>query len=308
MVLNLGSIDEGRLVYDVKRAYDSQAGKYTNYSGNIDLQFNHLNSWIISDKVTEEIIARHLSLMNLKDANDFTIADLGCGDGAWSLRLASMYPNIRVIGVDISDELIKIAKDRAENLGLTDRCKFFVGDIRNLRPSMPDNCVDYIISLYDPLNHIPNPRFNALKEFLRILKPGGYVFASVHSRADFGFYVCDVNEVDGYMVANLENYGGEVIIFKTKDGKIHKVYSKRYTFEELKYEFEFAGFEVIEGYGIDVYAKKKLEGLLKTYQLSQKELKRIIARLYLDELRIYKDPLYIDKAIHIGILARKPKK
>ena len=42
--------------------------------------------------------------------------DIGCGAGEVSLRLAKMAPSARVSGVDISEELLAVARERAEDL------------------------------------------------------------------------------------------------------------------------------------------------------------------------------------------------
>ncbi len=301
-MLNLGKVCPDKLVYTTREAYNTESQLYINHAGNKGLRIDLHNPWAVSDLITWKILNHLMKLVG--ENNDRNIKGLGAGsgDGIWELRLASKYRNLEIIGVDIADKLVRIANQRAKSLKLYNRCFFRVADIRKLE-FIPDNSMDFVISVYDPLNHIPEPRFSAIKEFYRILKRGSYVFASVHSQSDFGFYVVESDKVIDYSVAHLENYDGEVIIFRTKDGKLHKVYSKRYTFEELKYEFEFAGFKVIEGYGIDIYAKRKLERLLR---FSPKRLRREVAKLYLNELKLYKDKNLINSAIHIGILAQKP--
>jgi ubiquinone/menaquinone biosynthesis C-methylase UbiE len=54
-----------------------------------------------------------------------TIADMGMGSGAGSLALASLYPALKVIGVDINETMVKLASDnhKLENLS------FVTGDI-----------------------------------------------------------------------------------------------------------------------------------------------------------------------------------
>ena len=304
-MIDLGRVNPDRLVYETKKAYNRESEAYIHHSANIGLKVNLKSPWAVSDLLTWRILNNLMKSVK-KDGNGVVKGlDAGCGDGIWALRLANKYKSVEIIGIDISDKLVEIANWRARELGLANRCTFVVADMRNLR-FISDNTIDFIISLYDPLNHIPDES-KAIKEFYRLLKPGGYAFISVHSISDFGFYVVEPEEVVEFTIANLQNCNGEVLIFRTRNGLLHKVYAKRYTFEELKCKFESAGFEVLEGYGIDICAKRRLDSLLKRQQLSLKDLRREIARLYLEELKLYRDQRFINSAVHIGILVQKPK-
>jgi ubiquinone/menaquinone biosynthesis C-methylase UbiE len=41
-----------------------------------------------------------------------TVADMGMGSGASSEALASLYPRLKVVGVDVNTEMVNRAKDR----------------------------------------------------------------------------------------------------------------------------------------------------------------------------------------------------
>jgi len=58
--------------------------------------------------IRQELIARQLSP---EVRNGMTVLDVGCGQGTQALRLASA--GCRVIGVDPSEELLKLCSDRA---------------------------------------------------------------------------------------------------------------------------------------------------------------------------------------------------
>ncbi len=74
--------------------------------------------------IRQELIARQLSP---EVRNGMSVLDVGCGQGTQVLRLASA--GCRVIGVDPSEELLKLCSDRATNEGL---------DIELLRGSIGD--------------------------------------------------------------------------------------------------------------------------------------------------------------------------
>src|SRR3989304_7779204 len=58
------------------------------------------------------------------------ILDLGCGIGRISNRLA--LRGYDVVGIDLSESCISEARDRAKELGVTDRTRFPVGDYSKL--------------------------------------------------------------------------------------------------------------------------------------------------------------------------------
>lgn len=107
-------------------------------------------------------------------SNESRVADLGCGSGAFTRRLAARV-KASVVGIDISSGLIS----RAATLG--GREAYLVGDIRHTR--LPDESFDAI--LYSGvLHHFDSAelRIQVLTEGLRILKAGGKMFAYDPSR------------------------------------------------------------------------------------------------------------------------------
>lgn len=47
------------------------------------------------------------------------VLDIACGPGAWCMDLAQSYPQMRVVGIDISETFITFARAAARELGLT---------------------------------------------------------------------------------------------------------------------------------------------------------------------------------------------
>lgn len=100
----------------------------------------------------------------LPKKNNLTVVDLGSGTGFFTDLLAGSYE--RVIGLDISKKMLQFAK--------TNRDKSIIwleGDAHKL--PLQDSSVDFIysnlvIQWFDPLE-------TAIKEMLRVLKPGGLI-------------------------------------------------------------------------------------------------------------------------------------
>jgi SAM-dependent methyltransferase len=94
-----------------------------------------------------------------------SVIDFGCGEGNEALELARC--GARVYGLDIQDDLIAQARERAQQQGLADRCRF------GREPPEP---ADAIIAL-DSFEHFADPAA-ILDQMHSILKDGGRVLAS----------------------------------------------------------------------------------------------------------------------------------
>jgi len=67
---------------------------------------------------------------------DFTsVLDIGCGAGELSLATAREHPQCRVVGVDISPQLVAVARERGAGLG---NVTFAVGDAASWLPGADD--------------------------------------------------------------------------------------------------------------------------------------------------------------------------
>ena len=100
-----------------------------------------------------------------------SVLDVGSGTGALAFALADAIPAVRVTGVDPSDGYVRYAQARTPD----DRVRFFVGDAQALR--IPAASVDKTLSLL-VMNFIPDP-VKALREMVRVTRPGGVVAAAV---------------------------------------------------------------------------------------------------------------------------------
>lgn len=100
------------------------------------------------------------------------VLDLGCGSGWLSIFLGRA--GINVLGVDIADQAINLARAWAEQEDLV-HVKFEVGDISsmNYKPGSFDAVVAN--SIFEHLPHDMADR--TLSDLYKILKPGGLLFA-----------------------------------------------------------------------------------------------------------------------------------
>ncbi|MFA5318425.1 MAG: arsenite methyltransferase [Patescibacteria group bacterium] len=103
-----------------------------------------------------------------------TVLDLGSGAGFDAFLAArKVGENGKVIGVDMTEEMIKKAEANAQKNNITN-VEFKLGDIENL--PIPDNSIDIIIS--NCVINLAPDKDKVFAEAFRALKPGGAIYAS----------------------------------------------------------------------------------------------------------------------------------
>jgi ubiquinone/menaquinone biosynthesis C-methylase UbiE len=97
------------------------------------------------------------------------IADIGCGSGEITSRLALIYPQANVTGIDILESSVAYARERYA--ALAPRLRFEQGDAFAL--ALPSEQFDLVVCRH-MTQSIPEPE-KALAELRRICKPGGWL-------------------------------------------------------------------------------------------------------------------------------------
>ena len=105
-----------------------------------------------------------LEMLNIKDGD--SVLEIGCGTGAFSLRIKEFYPNCKVLGIDIDENKIEFAKNMAK--ALKKDVEFKVANLREL--PIKDNQYNVVFS-HSVIEKLPVGVF--LDEQFRVLKGGG---------------------------------------------------------------------------------------------------------------------------------------
>lgn len=97
------------------------------------------------------------------------IADIGCGSGEITSRLAALYPRAEIVGIDILEHTVELARGRYA--ALAPRVTFRQGDAFELK--LPSGHFDLVVCRH-VTQSIPEPE-RVLAEMKRIAKSGGWL-------------------------------------------------------------------------------------------------------------------------------------
>lgn len=98
------------------------------------------------------------------------IADIACGGGGMSYNLSRLFPDASYTLVDMNEDAISLALESTKHMDAS--C--LIGDIYDLQ--LESDSYDMVVC-WQTLSWVAKPK-NALRELIRICKPGGRVYAS----------------------------------------------------------------------------------------------------------------------------------
>lgn len=147
--------EESRLGYDIVLGGSKHFGYYPDEINNI------------REKKAQELM-HELLAKSLRITRNQIILDAGCGQGIVSTYLAKKY-GYKIIGITIVPFEIDKAKRLAEKLGVSSNVEYHLMDYSNT--NFEDNKFGAVYAI-ESFVHSLDPKAT-LKEFFRILKPGG---------------------------------------------------------------------------------------------------------------------------------------
>lgn len=98
------------------------------------------------------------------------VLDVGCGVGVTDCYLAEKH-DCRVVGLDITKNMIYRSSERAKRKGVEDKVKFVVADGQSL--PFKNNVFDAVIG--ESIISFFKSKKKGIKECIRVTKPGGYL-------------------------------------------------------------------------------------------------------------------------------------
>lgn len=126
--------------------------------------FEHMTNFLPFKMLRRKVI-KNLKKMKPKG----TLVDIGCGSGKLIIQIAEHFDNLTLIGVDIAEDMIALAKENSLKKGQRDKIEYKIGTAEEL--SFSDDSIDFIISTLS-LHHWSNPLI-IFQEIYRVLKENG---------------------------------------------------------------------------------------------------------------------------------------
>ena len=216
------------------------------------------------------------------------ILDAGGGTGKWATRMAGSRPDLEIVLLDISSDMLEVARSKLSGAGLRERVSLVRADICAM-PFRPD-AFDFALAEGDPISYCEDPD-KAVKELYRVLRPGCYVQAGVDSLFS--------------IVRSLVARGKIEEAWRVlEEGMFRSSWGFRwwvFTPGSLRELFERAGFRVIRLVGKPVVSSRS-EELMKAIEDPEKA-----RRLLEIELRLCSEPSLIGLGGHLHVVAVKPR-
>lgn len=112
------------------------------------------------------------------------ILDIGTGPGSLAIEFAKKIPGVEVIGLDLSDVVLMLAKEKVQKTDVSSRVSFERGDAENI--PFEDDTFDLVIS--SNTLHLVKKPIKMFDEIQRVLKPKGRFFMSDFRRSLLGIF------------------------------------------------------------------------------------------------------------------------
>lgn len=152
------------------------------------------------------------------------ILDFGCGSGASSVVLSRLLPECEIVGVELAERLLRIARLRAEHFGLQ-RVRFLRSPAGN---ALPEELGEFDFVLFSAVfEHLLPPERRALLPLVwNRLKPGGILFLN---QTPYRYSPVEVHTTGGMPLINYLPDGATLGIVR----RFSRRYSGEVTWERL---------------------------------------------------------------------------
>ena len=148
---------------EVKRYYEEWTERYIESFGEVFQGRSALN--------LDELMDYYIKSAGFKPG--MKLVDAGCGICGPAIMLAKKL-DVQIDAVTISDEQVKIAREKVKTAGLEDRIKVYQGDFHTMDQLLPNNHYDAVYFL-EAFVHSPDTD-KAVQAAVNVLKPFGFVY------------------------------------------------------------------------------------------------------------------------------------
>jgi SAM-dependent methyltransferase len=174
--------------------------------------------------------------------NGKSVLEIGCGIGTDTINFARAGARVTVI--ELSDESLKIARQRAEVFGLSDRIRFYPGNAEQLPEIVPAEVFDLVYS-FGVIHHSPRPEVIVDHIRSHYMGPGSELRLMVYAKACYKLFwimkeedVWDMCRADELIARNSEAQSGCPVTYS-------------YTYADARRLLK--GFEILDMYKAHIF-------------------------------------------------------
>ncbi|HEY4063444.1 MAG TPA: bifunctional demethylmenaquinone methyltransferase/2-methoxy-6-polyprenyl-1,4-benzoquinol methylase UbiE [Puia sp.] len=171
---------------------DSELGKKQQVADMFDriaFRYDFLNRFLSGGI---DIYWRRRAIRELAKTKPQRVLDVATGTGDMAIMLTKYISSVRVTGIDISNGMLEIGRQKINRLKLTQQIDLLEGDSEAIR--FPDNHFDAVTVAFGVRNFENLEK--GLQEMLRVLKPGGRLVVLEFSQPKTPV-ICQI--YDGYL-------------------------------------------------------------------------------------------------------------
>src|SRR5258707_1617023 len=120
-------------------------------------------------RLTRRLYQRVIEDLTLLRLVEGKVLDSGTGTGTLARDIARSLPRLEVYGIDLSENMIRLAREHAKREQVEERVHFDIGNIAHL--PYPDRSFDLVVSTISM--HHWHELEQPLRDLYRVLRPGG---------------------------------------------------------------------------------------------------------------------------------------
>jgi len=114
---------------------------------------------------------RNFTMGKMNVHNGDTALDVACGTADWTIALAKASQTGRIIGIDFSENMLAVGKEKVKELQMDKQIELYHGNAMKI--AYPDNTFEHA-TIGFALRNVPDIE-TVLSEMMRVVKPGGKV-------------------------------------------------------------------------------------------------------------------------------------
>ncbi len=261
----------------VEKYHDRVAGIYdTIYDGNPYWQ------------TVEELTWRHIQRV-IPSSQTIRCLDVGCGTGKWGLKLLKSGYNTDFL--DISRKMLDQVEQKLDKMKPAYKSVVIHASVDDLSV-IEDETYDFLIGQGDPLCCAKRPE-RTMKDFCRILKPGGMIMMSVDNKLGSLFHFFkdgDVVKLNDFLKNGKTNW--------VTDEKDEQYAETMFSPDDIRKMCDVRGLEIVSMMAKTALPLRRFQDLLK-----DRERRRELIRI---EESLNRKEAMFGCAAHLEFVARKP--